>query len=140
MSYINKIKEFIESYPKIDELIHVDGNELDAKNYGIYSNGQTTINTEIDILGNEIRQKQYNYVFYVVDVTMDDLIKLDNINFLDEFIEWVENNSDKPIFGDIPEREEISLNNNMLYEDDGTTGTYQIQINITFYKEVKKNG
>lgn len=140
MTKIEKVRKLILDFPEIDDLIHIDGNEIDAVSYGLYSNGQNVFSSEKDILGNEVRGKQLNFVFNVVNITRDDLIKLDNLNFLDRLISFVENYENKPIFGDFPEKETIELSNDMLFEDDGTTGTYQLQINITYYEEVRKNG
>lgn len=140
MNYVEKVKEFILTFPDIGELIHIDSNDIDAVNYGLYSNGQTIISNEKDILGNTVIGKQLNLTLNVLNVTKDDIIRLDNLNFLQCLIEFVETSNNKPVFGDFPDRETFQLSNNMLLEDDGTIGSYQLQINITFYKEVKYNG
>lgn len=135
--HINKMKEFIEKYPLLKELVNVDNYEIDPVSYGLFYNGQQIINETTDILGNKLINKRISFVFYVIDVTMDNYMRLDNIGFLDEFIEWIENNKERPIFGDRPNEETYELSNNMLFRDDNKIGTYQLQINITFYKEVK---
>ena len=135
--HINKMKEFIEKYPLLNELVNIDNYDIDPVSYGLFYNGQQIINETKDVLGNKLINKRISFVFYVIDVTMDNYMRLDNIGFLDELIEWIENSKEKPIFGDRPNEEVYELSNNMLFRDDNKIGTYQLQINVTFYKEVK---
>ena len=133
---VNKIKDFLLTYPKINDLIHIDSTDIKPMNYGLYSNGQQIMSINNDILGNKIITKRLNYVFYVVDVTLADALRLDNICFLEQLIEWLEDNPEKPTFGTNPKNEIWELSNNMLMEDNNKIGVYQLQINITFEKEV----
>jgi len=133
MSIVEKVKTFIESYPKIADFIHIDYQTDDAGSYGLMPSGQTVIEREYDVLGNLIIHKQYNLVLYATDMTYSDVVRLENINFLDDFTEWIEL-TDKPVLGDLVDDEIWDVQNGMLFElnPDKNTGTYQIQINIKY--------
>lgn len=135
VNYVKIMKDFIETYPKINEFIHIDYISDENGEYGLMPNGQTIVSREYDVLGNKIINKQYNFILYATNMTVDDLVRLDNINFLDDFTDWIESQETaKPIFGDLPDEEEWSVQNGMLFElnPDKTTGTYQIQINVNY--------
>lgn len=130
---VDSIKDFILTYPDISEL-HIDYVDDKAHNFAIMPNGQTVISQFKDILGNVIKEKQYNVVLYVVDMAFDDVVRLDNSNWLDNFTKWVEENPNRPILGDYPEEETWAIQNGMLFErhESGDFGTYQLQIGITY--------
>lgn len=140
MSYYEKMKDFLKTYPGINDLIHVDSRDINTESFGLFYNGQQILETRKDILGNITRRKQISFVLYRAEVTLDDAIRLDNIGFLENLINWIENNPNKPIFGDKPNEETFELANNTIFEDDNETGVYQIQIKNTFYEEVKHSG
>lgn len=92
-----------------------------------------TIRTEEDVLGGKTVYKQYNLALYARGWTVDDVVRLENSTFLEDFADWVEEQQmagETPKFGDNPEEEEITAQNGMLYQMDsnGQTGLYQIQI------------
>ena len=97
-----------------------------------------------DICGNRTVYKQYNLALYARNWTVDDVIRLENTTFLDDFQQWVEEQQAAgltPKFGDDPDTEEISAQNGMLFElaEDGQTGIYQIQIKINYLKRYERS-
>lgn len=123
---------------------HVDWTGPCAGNYGIMPTGCADIETEQDVLGNVIKHKQYNFALYARNWTIDDVIRLENSDFLEMFQNWVEQQQYAgltPKVGDNPDDEEISAQNGMLFQIDenGQTGLYQIQIAITYEKHYERN-
>lgn len=106
--------------------------------------GCSVIAEERDITGNCYLSKQYNAVLYARGWTVDDVVRLENVDFLDNFQQWVEEQQYMgltPIFGDNPDDEVITAQNGMLFElaEDGQTGLYQIQLSITYEKHYERN-
>lgn len=138
-SNIEKMKSFIESYPEINQLLHVDYSGNEDGDYGLISNGITIIDTVSDIVGGSIVTKRHNFILYSTNLTVDDITRLDNLNFLEEFSEWVEDSKKKPIFGDNEYEESWEIQNGLLFETNPElhTSTYQIQIGVTFIKNIQ---
>jgi hypothetical protein len=144
-SKIQKIKDFISSYPKIDRFgeAHIDWTDAEAGNYGIMPTGESVISRTEDIYDNVVIKKQYNVSLYAMHFTVNDLIRLEASGWLEEFTEWIEEQSTMglaPTLGDNPTEEYITAQNGMLFElsDDGITGRYQIQIQCFFEKHYNK--
>jgi hypothetical protein len=144
MTSVEKMKAFILSCPFISDF--TDGILIDWKSnskYGLMPMGQSTIRRVEDIYGNITLYKRYNFALYAQDFTVEDVIRIEMIGFLDRFSEWIETQSvlgNAPAFGDEPSEEEISAQNGMLYQiyDDGQRGRYQLQISVSFQKHIDK--
>ena len=141
---IEKMRDFILTCPFIKDF--TNGILIDWHNqnkFGLVPTGQTTISREEDITGAIIAHKQYNFSLYAQNFTIDDVIRVETIGFLDRFTEWIEEqsvNGTAPTFGDDPTAEEITAQNGMLFElyEDGQRGRYQLQISVTFDKHYFK--
>ncbi len=146
MAIITKVRNWLATCPLLDQFAdgqHIDWTDETAGNYGIAPTGCSDVDVKEDIIGNITKTKQYNVVLYARDWTIDDVARLENTEFLDEFADWVEEQvrtGAAPIFGDDPDLERITAQNGMLYQmdPDGQTGLYQIQINITYIKKYTK--
>ena len=129
MNVIEKVKEILKKYPKINEFvndIHIDFTDSEAKSYGLSSTGDTLLKK--DILDNQIRR--HNFVLYARAEAYEDFDRLQNSNFLLELNYWLEKQKDI----EIDDGKIISLSsaNGMLYEiPDGDLNNgvlYQLQI------------
>ena len=139
MSIIQKVKEYIQTCPFMDKFseIHIDWTNANGENYGIENNGDTIIRTFID----GSTKRQYNFVLYAKDCTIEDKNRLENNGFCEDFMFWVE---DKNCKGELPKLaetvgsfpESIAAANGMLlyYDDTATTGTYQIQLKLIYIR------
>ncbi|MBQ7957214.1 MAG: hypothetical protein IJ279_04170 [Clostridia bacterium] len=141
---IEKMRDFILTCPFLEDFtkgILIDWHSQNK--FGLMPAGQTTIRRVEDIMGGVIAYKQYNFSLYANNFTIDDVIRIETIGFLDRFTEWIEEQSVlglAPQFGDNPSEEEITAQNGMLFQlyDDGQTGRYQLQIAVTFEKHYNK--
>lgn len=136
MSKIQALREFIFSCPLISTLledIHVDTTEENPVNYGIMPTGELILKKYIT--GG--CQKQYDAVFYIRDCTIDDYERIENSEFLEEFTDWIETQNNNENLPKIDNIESISCSNGMLFDlsEDGTTGLYQLQLQIIYRKD-----
>lgn len=146
-SIIGTLREWLSTCPYLDDFSqgqHIDWAGPTAGNYGIAPVGCSIIEVACDIQGNCRIGKQYNAVLYARNWTVDDVVRLENAEFLDNFQQWVEEQQYMgltPKFGDNPDDEVITAQNGMLFElaDDGQTGLYQIQLSITYEKYYERN-
>ena len=66
------------------------GQTVPAMDYGIMPTGSVTIRMEEDVLGGKTVYKQYNMALYARGWTVDDVVRLENSTFLEDFADWVE--------------------------------------------------
>lgn len=141
MSVFEKLRAWLSSCPYLEKFSggHVDWLDNSAGCFGIMPAGSTTIRQTRDILGGRRIVKQYNVALYARGWTVDDVVRLENTTFLDDFTQWVEDQQAMglaPVFGDEPDEEEITAQNGMLYtlDPNGQTGRYQVQVGVTYVR------
>ncbi len=149
MTALEKIKEFVKSYPgadilrdfKVDFTDQIPG--LETGEGSIFPSGLVEISRRSDILGNVTVTNQYNFGLYYVLLKApgDDTGATVNADWLMDFQEWVQEQSARglaPAFGDIPRQEKITAQNGVLYEATGEgVATYLVQLSVQFVKEFK---
>lgn len=146
MTALEKMREFIESYPGFDILsqFQVDFTDQIPANGGIFPSGLVEISRKKDILSNTTITNQYNFGLYYVfaKVPGDDAGATINADWVMDFQEWVQKQSAigaAPVFGDVPREERVIAQNGVLYDaDDEGLATYMVQISVQFVKEFKK--
>lgn len=146
MSIVQKVREWLSGCPYLDAFTggqHIDWTNPTAGNYGVMPTGCSDVGIAEDIMGGVIKYKQYNLSMYARNWTVDDVVRLENTEFLDRFQDWVDDQQfggHTPKFGDDPDTEVISAQNGMLFElsPDGQTGLYQVQITISYEKHYEK--
>lgn len=141
MSTIESLKTFVSTYPHLNALadLSVDSLSADAVNYSIDPLPGARV-IETDILGNKTRE--YPFAFTSREVTVDDLSRIANNGFFENFAEWLEDQTDKenlPNLGTNKKAESIEAASwGYLYQRDENdqTGIYQIICKLT-YTEMK---
>lgn len=147
MTALEKIREFVKSYPGADIFrdFQVDYTDQIPANGGIYPSGLVEVSRKSDILGNTRVTNQYNFGLYYVfeKAPGDDTGATVNAGWVMDFQEWVQKQSATgaaPAFGDIPREEKITAQNGVLYAaDDEGLATYMVQLSVQFVKKFKKN-
>lgn len=143
MTALEKITEFVKSYPKADILrdLRVDFTDQIPANGGIFPSGMVEISRKADLLGNVTVTNQYNFGLYYVfeKAPGDDTGAAVNADWLMDFQEWVQAQSaagTTPVFGDVPREEKITAQNGVLYEaQDEGLATYMVQLTVQFVKK-----
>lgn len=145
MTALEKIRDFVKSYPGADILrdFQVDYTDQIPSNGGIFPSGLVEIIRKTDVLGNTAVTNQYNFGLYYVfeKAPGDDTGATINADWVMDFQEWVQEQSTlglAPVFGDVPRSEKITAQNGVLYDaDDEGLATYMVQLSVQFVKEFK---
>lgn len=138
MSIIKSIQNWLTGFDEMElrplSEIKTDRPEEYPSSYALAAAGNTSTK---DVTGT--RHYTNSYVFYTKEAAKDEVDRQDNNDFLERLSEWIENQAEEGELPTLPGRyvtEGIEVSNGMmldLYEDG--TGLYQVQIQITFYKQ-----
>ena len=147
MTALNKIQNWIETFPKYDTLtaFSVDYTGADPSNGGLMPAGLVEISRTTDILGNATVTNQYNFTLYFVFYNSpgDNTGSEENAQWLMDFQDWVQEQSvtgEAPSFGDAPRQEIIRAQNGMLLETDNEgTAVYTVNLSAQFVKKFEEN-
>lgn len=143
MTALEKIREFVGSYPGADILseFRIDYTDQIPSNGGLFPSGLVEISRKTDLLGNTTVTNQYNFGLYCVmeKAPGDDTQATINADWVMDFQEWVQSQSVMglaPVFGDAPSLERITAQNGVLYgaEDEGIA-TYMVQLSVQFIRQ-----
>lgn len=137
MSIIKALQDYLESYDGMKLVVLTDRVGENSDSYALFPTGNSKI-TE-DILGN--RTYQNSYIFQAKRNASEEFERSENYDLLEAFTVWLEDNLDrgvKPQLGDHIKNFTMAVSNILLMDvDEGfETGTYQIQITVTYTKEV----
>lgn len=142
MTALEKITEFVKSYPGADILreFQIDFTDQIPANGGLFPSGLVEVSRKTDLFGNVTVTNQYNFgLYYVFEKAPGDGVGAAvNAGWLMDFQEWVQEQSVSglaPVFGDTPNREQIAAQNGVLYEaQDEGLATYMVQLSVQFIK------
>lgn len=143
MTALEKIKQFVESYPGAAALasIMVDYTDQIPANGGIFPSGLVEISRKTDICGNVTVYDQYNFgLRYIFEESPgDDDGATQNAAWIMGLQEWVQEQSalgNTPVFGDVPQEETISAQNGSLFDaDEEGIAVYFVQISVKFTRK-----
>lgn len=137
MNIIEAVRDILTKYPRMDEFcsgIHTDFNENSPGDFGLYSNGDAVLKT--DILGNQ--KRKHSFVLYANNQSFNDFERVANSTFLLELAYWLETVKDIPVTVNVENTAlegsitKLSSANGMMFAvptgdiNDGVT--YQLQI------------
>lgn len=78
------------------------------------------------------KKEQYQYMLYLKSESEDDVSRINNLTWLDDFRDWIEEQIKKRNFPEIKDKQcvYISSANTLTYEvsDDGTISVYSLQL------------
>lgn len=145
MNIIEKVREILQSFPKISEVcneVHVDFTDPEPTSYGLSSTGDKLIAE--DILGNQTRQ--HTFLLYTTYSGINDYERQENSTALLELALWLKEQAGGEVVstygvetrtGSITE---IRAENGMLYavpQENNVDGMqYQLQIIAVYTVEV----
>ena len=92
-SIIRAVQEWLNGCPYLTDFTggqHIDWTDSAPGNYGLAPTGSSVVEVSEDVLGNRTVYKQYNLALYARNWTVDDVIRLENTTFLDDFQQRVE--------------------------------------------------
>ena len=137
MNIIEKVREILQSFPKICEVcneIHIDFASEEPTSYGLSSVGDSLIKE--DILGNQVRQ--HTFMLYSTFSAVNDFERLQNSSALLELATWLEKQTGAEVETTVGDEkytgliEKLTAQNGMLYavpQENMADGVqYQLQI------------
>lgn len=78
------------------------------------------------------KKEQYQYMLFLKSESEDDIARINNLDWLDDFRDWIELQVQKRNFPQIEEKNVVNITsaNTLTYEvnDDGSISTYSLQI------------
>lgn len=138
-SIIEGIVDYIDTCPLLkDGVFRVDAMGNDAVEYAVESGiFDPVVKTYVN--GDESRQYLFNFSsreYY----SMDRVQNIRNSSFYEQFAEWIREQNRHGNFPELPDGcypEEIkALSNGYMYDASMRNARYQIQLRLTYYKEV----
>lgn len=139
MTIIDSIRQFISTCPYLDELtngIKTDWiNQTDSTDYGIYHGGEIILE---EYMSGTYR-KQCTFFVQSSRMGMEDILRLNNSDFLEKFETWV--NSRRRIGFELPETcdyEAMTVENGTAVDvsDDGQTFLYRVTGNLIYERNI----
>ena len=136
MAVLNDIRALFVQCPALKDLeARTDKLETDAEGYSILPTGSTIIAQ--DMTG--AATWQYNFVIAATRMSDDDMMRLDNCNFLERLLDWVQEQDRKGVPLTDAEFVRITASDGGISEwDEGYTygyGVYKIQGTLIYEKE-----
>ena len=134
MAVLNDIRALFVQCPALKDLeARTDKLETDAEGYSILPTGSTIIAQ--DMTG--AATWQYNFVIAATRMSDDDMMRLDNCNFLERLLDWVQEQDRKGVPLRDAEFVRITASDGGISEwDEGYTyGVYKIEGALIYEKE-----
>ena len=134
MAVLNDIRALFVQCPALKDLeARTDKLETDAEGYSILPTGSTIIAQ--DMTG--AATWQYNFVIAATRMSDDDMMRLDNCNFLERLLDWVQEQDRKGVPLTDAEFVRITASDGGISEwDEGYTyGGYKIEGALIYEKE-----
>jgi hypothetical protein len=142
MTALEKMRDFVASYPGHDILARLDVDYTDKvpNAAGLFPSGLVEVSRTRDILGDVTVDDQLNFALYTTLEKYED--GTDNAEWQLDFQQWVQEQSAlglAPTFGDDPRTERIQAQNGQLYStDEEGTALYAIQISVNYTKKLRR--
>ena len=136
MNIIELMQSIVMSFPKLNDVLHIDYTTHDTDSYGLSPTGDTLIKS--DVLGNQERQHTFN--LYAVSQSVNDYDRLANSGLINVLQLWLEKKAkgqtltvtvgNNELAGT---RTKITCSNGMLYDipDSNLIGNVMYQLQIT---------
>ncbi len=141
MSDLDKLKEWIKTYPGYDQLgeMRVDYTDQLPGCFGVFPAGLVEVSRKENLWGEVTVQNQYNFALYLVlpKAPGDDVGAQINADWVMDFQHWVQAQSvtnKAPTFGNVDtSRETMSAQNGALYDaDEGGLAMYMVSLQAAF--------
>lgn len=132
-SITKSINDWLLTYEKITEfaeLIHTEELEDDIKNLALQRSGVVAMSTKY--VGERCWYRQYNHILYIKKPSESDEQRLENLDWLDDFVDWFNQQIRNNNFPKIKDKKvtEMGCNDELAFEKDenGTITDYYIQL------------
>lgn len=134
MTDLEKMQQWLQSYPGWEENLAVNFVEAEPGNTGLFPTGPEEVSRQQDVLGNLKITCRYRFTLYRRTAGRTDSAY--NAQWLLDFQHWVQQQSAAglaPCFGDVPEQERIYAKGGALQKA-SLTGVYAVTLVADFMK------
>lgn len=133
VSILQSLTEHFAQCPALVDLTQRVDKIGSVEEYGLFATGRTLISE--DMAGNQ--QWQYNFMLQAERMTENDILRLENNEFIDELQDWVAQQNRVGIPLQDAEFIGITASNGMLvdWDDRNQYGTYRVQCSLIYEKE-----
>lgn len=135
MKDLEKMQNWLKTYPYWTDDLQVDFLESVPGNAGLYPEGLEIRSRQADVLGNQQVFCRYRFTIYRQTPGQED--SLEDAQWLLDFQDWVQRQSAAglaPRFGDIPEQEWLQAQKGTLKKS-GQTKVYAVTLVADFVRE-----
>lgn len=136
MTDLEKLRQWLLTYPGGSGLVHIDHTDGVPGNSGLFPAGVEEVRRREDVLGNVTVDCRCRFTLHRVTALGQD--NEEAARWLLAFQEWVRAQSLAglaPTFGDDPARERIRAEKGRLYKaSQSGTGTYSVTLTVDFVK------
>lgn len=139
MTELDKMRQWLQSYPGWQDTLQVDFTEPAPGNAGLFSEGLEERSRQEDILGNLHIACRYRFALYWRRPGRTD--GRDDAQWLLDFQNWVQQQNAAgltPHFGDVLSRERLQAQKGAL-QNASQTGTYKLTLIADFMKVYEVN-
>ena len=141
MTDLEKLKQWLVTYPLWEDTLTVDFSEATPGSAGLFPAGLEETDRQEDILGNVQVSCRYRFILRRQSPGQADGTV--NAQWLLDFQNWVQSQcaaGKNPHFGDVPDRERIQAQKGSLTEISGVgTGMYTVTLIADFMKKYEVN-
>lgn len=137
MTALEKIRDWLKTYPKWNETLYVDYTAAMPGNTGVFPQGVQELSRRQDVMGNVTVQNRLS--FNIMRITVGQQDKEAQAAWLMDFQDWVQQQSmsgNAPTFGDLPAREKLWAEQGKLKGTSQTgTARYTVRLIAEFTKK-----
>ena len=137
MTEIEKMRQWVQTFPGWNETLHIDYTGAVPGNTGLFPVGMEEVRRTEDVLGNVTVFCRCRFTLYRVTTGQAD--NTANAQWLLDFQDWVRQQSAlrlAPTFGDEPNRERLRAEKGKLKNASQTgTGVYAVELTAEFVKK-----
>lgn len=134
MSVIAQIKAIIETCPALkDFALRVNCRDNSGEGYSLFPAGDAVLYEDMA----HVATRECKFVLQASRYTADDLMRLDNCDFVENFQRWISAQNRAGIALDGASFESIAASGGFFesWDDDDACGTYQIPCSVIYEKE-----
>ena len=137
MTALEKIRDWLKTYPKWNETLYVDYTAAVPGNTGVFPQGAQELSRRLDVMGNMTVQNRLS--FTILRITAGRQDKEAQAAWLLDFQNWVQQQSvsrKAPVFGDEPANEKLWAEQGKLKGISQTgTARYTVRLIAEFTKK-----
>lgn len=137
MTVLDKVRQWLSTYPKWDEKMYIDYTDPSPGNTGVFPQGVQELSRRQDVVGNVTVENRLSFTLLRITAGQQD--GQQQAAWLMEFQDWVQQQSaagKAPIFGDVQSKEKLWAEQGKLKAvNQAGTARYTVRLIAQFTKK-----